>query len=81
MDRGYEYTTGLKRVTHIGSDGSDGLIGYNQLRRADDPDKAETQKSYLIKFVDSLVISIVRRVFDAYFTNALPGRSFGFSCR
>ena len=34
VDRGYEYTTGLKRVTHIGSDGNDGLIGYNQLRRA-----------------------------------------------
>ena len=33
-DRGYEYRTGLKRVTHIGSDGDDGLIGYNQLRRA-----------------------------------------------
>ena len=34
VDRGPAYTTGLKRVSHIGSDGDDGLIGYNQLRRA-----------------------------------------------
>ena len=40
-DRGHAFTPGLKRVTHIGSDGDDGLIGYNQLRRADDPAKAQ----------------------------------------
>ena len=33
-DLGRTFTSGKKSVSHIGSDGDDGLIGYNQLRRA-----------------------------------------------